>query len=320
MKKWFAVVVTVLGLSLTASAIAAEKIMIAEPNWVNARLMAHMLKHVIIDKLGVEADTVPGTNPVIFKGMDRGKGDIDVHPDVWLPNQQGLVDTYVTENKTVALSEGYYTGDTAWCVSSAVAERLQLKTVYDLATPEMAKHFDHTGDDRGEIWIGPSAWAGTNIRRVKMRDYGLDNFFDTTTEEEEIAYATFGDAYRKDKPYLTVCYEPHYVFKLYDLFKLEEPPYDEEKWNVIQPSEDPDWLSKSMAMTADATKKIHVGYSLTLATRAPQVANLLKNVSIDTKTMSEWTHRVVIDKSEPATVVQEWIAANSERIDGWLGL
>ena len=243
MKKWFAAAVTVLGLSLTAPVIAAEKIMIAEPNWVNARLMAQVIKHVIIDKLGVEADTVPGTNPLIFKGMDRG-----------------------------------------------------------------------------EIWIGPSAWAGTNIRRVKMRDYGLENFFDTTTEEEEIAYATFGDAYRKDKPYLTICYEPHYVFKLYDLFKLEEPPYDEEKWHVIQPSEDPDWFSKSKAMTADATKKIHVGYSLSLTTRAPQVAKLLKNISIDTQTMSDWTHQVVINKSEPAVVAQEWIAANPERIDGWLGL
>ena len=65
---------------------------------------------------------------------------------------------------------------------------------------------------------------------------------------------------------------------------------------------------------------IHVGYSLSLATRAPQVANLLKNISVDTQTMSDWTHQVVINKSEPSAVAQEWIAANSERIDGWLGL
>ena len=320
MKKWFAAVVTVLGLSLTAPAIAAEKVMVAEPNWVGARLMAQMIKHVIVDKLGVEADTVPGTNPVIFKGMDRGKGDIDVHPDVWLPNQQGLVDTYVKEKKTVALSDGFYLGYTGWCVSTAVAERLQLETIFDLATPEMAQHFDATGDDRGEIWIGPTAWAGTNIRRVKMRDYGLDNFFDTTTEEEEIAYAAFGDAYRKDKPFLTICYEPHYIFKLYDLTQLEEPAYDEEKWQMVQPSEDPDWFSKSMVMTADAPKNTHVGYSLSLTSRAPQVAKFLKNVSMDTDTMSEWTLGVVVEKRDPADVVQEWVAANPERVDGWLGL
>ena len=294
--------------------------MISEPNWVNARLMAQMIKHVIIEKLGVEADTVPGTNPVIFKGMDRGKGDIDVHPDVWLPNQQGLVDTYVKEKETVALSEGFYLGFSRWCVSTAVAARLQLKTVFDLATPEMAKHFDDTGDERGEIWIGPTAWAGTNIRRVKMRDYGLENFFDSTTEEEEIAYAAFGDAYRKDNPFLTICSEPHYILKLYDLAQLEEPPYDEAKWQMVQPSEDPDWLSKSMVMSADAPKQIHVGYSLSLVTRAPQVAQFLENVAMDTDTMSEWTLRVVVDKREPADVVQEWIAANPERIDAWLGL
>ena len=282
--------------------------------------MAQMIKHVIIDKLGVEADTVPGTNPVIFKGMDRGKGDIDVHPDVWLPNQRGLVDTYVNEKKTVALSKGFYLGFSRWCVSAAVAERLQLETVFDLATPEMARHFDDTGDGRGEIWIGPTAWAGTNIRRVKMRDYGLDNFFDPTTEEEEIAYAAFGDAYRKDKPFLTICSEPHYIPKLYELAPLEEPPYEEAKWQMVQPSEDPDWYSKSMVMTMDAPKEIHVGYSLSLVERAPQVAQFLENVAVDTDIMGEWTLRVVVDEREPADVVQEWVAANPERIDAWLGL
>lgn len=320
MKKWAAIVVTVLGLSLIAPVMAAEKIMVAEPNWIGARLMAQLVKQIIVDKLGTEADTVPGTNPVIFKGMDRGKGDIDVHPDVWLPNQRGLVDTYVGEKKTVALSDGFYTGDSGWCVSTEVAKRLQLKTIYQLATPEMAKHFDVTGDGRGEIWIGPSAWAGTNIRRVKMRDYGLENFFDVTTEEEEIAFASLGDAIRKDKPFLTVCYEPHYILKLYELTRLEEPAYDKDKWVMFQPSEDPDWLAKSKVATAFPSINAHVGYSLSLETRAPQVAQFLKNISLDTETVSDWTYKVVVDKREPSDVVREWIAANPARVDKWLGL
>jgi len=320
MKKWFLMVVTVLGLSLTAPLIAAEKIMIAEPNWIGARLTAQLVKHIIVDKLGTDADTVPGTNPVIFKAMARGKGDIDVHPDVLLPNQQGLVDTYVTGEKAVALSDGFYLADSGWCVSTKVAERLQLNSIFQLATPEMAKHFDVTGDDRGEIWIGPSAWAGTNIRRVKMRDYGLENFFDVTTEEEEIAYASLGDAIRKDKPFLTVCYAPHYIFTLYDLTRLDEPPYDDEKWVMVQPSEDPDWLAKSQVATAFPAGNGHVGYSLSLETRAPQVAKFLKNISLDTSTISEWTYKVVVDKREPSDVVREWIAANPARVDKWLGL
>ena len=294
--------------------------MVAERNWVGARLMAQLIKQVIVDKLGGDAETVPGTNSVIFKGMERGKDDIDVHPDVWLPNQEGLVHTYVRDNKTVALSDGFYEGDTGWCVSAKVAKQLQIKTVFDLATPEMAKHFDVTGDGRGEIYIGPSAWAGTNIRRVKMRDYGLDNFFDTTTEEEEIAYATLGDAIRKDRPHLTVCYSPHYIFKLYDLTKLEEPAYDASKHTMVQPSEDPDWMAQSKIMTGDAVKKIHVAYSLTLETRTPQVANFLKDIALDSETVTNWTHEVIVDKKEPANVVSDWIAANPSRVESWLGL
>ena len=320
MKKWIVVVATVLGLALAAPAMAAEKIMIGEPNWLGARLMGALIKQIIVDKLGVEADLTPATNVVIFKAMDRGKGDIDVHPDVWRPNQESLVNIYANENKTVGLSDGFYEGIGSWCVSTKVAKRLQLKTVFDLATPEMAKHFDTTGDDRGEIWIGPGAWASTNIWRVKLRDYGLANFFDPTTEEEEIAYAALGDAIRKDKPFIVLCNTPHYLWKLYDLTRIGEPPYDPAKYTIVQPNEDPDWYAKSKILTGEPVKNIHVAYSLSLEKRAPRVAKFLKNIAVDADTISAWTHQVVVDKREPADLVSEWIASNSARIDGWLGL
>ena len=320
MKKWIVVVATVLGLALAAPAMAAEKIMIGVPTWVGARLMGALIKQIIIDKLGVEADTTPGNNVVIFKSMDRGKGDIDVHPDVWRPNQESLVNTYVNEHKTVALSDGFYEGTVSWCVSTKVAKRLQIKTVFDLATPEMAKHFDVTGDDRGEIWIGPGAWASTNNWRVKLRDYGLGNFFDPTTEEEAIAYASLGDAIRKDKPFIVLCYTPHYVFKLYDLTRIEEPPHDPAKYTIVQPNEDADWYNKSKILTGEQVRNIHVAYSLSLEKRAPRVAKFLKNITMDADTMSTWTHQVVVDEREPADLVREWIASNSARVDGWLGL
>ena len=48
-------------------------------------------------------DGVPGNNATIFQAMHQGKGAIDVHPDVWLPNQQSFTQKYVDGEKTVTL-------------------------------------------------------------------------------------------------------------------------------------------------------------------------------------------------------------------------
>ena len=66
----------ILAMCSAFSAYAQEVITIGEPNWTSGRAMAGLVKVAI----------VPGTNAVIFKGMDRSKGEIDVHPDVWIPN------------------------------------------------------------------------------------------------------------------------------------------------------------------------------------------------------------------------------------------
>jgi len=72
------------------SVTAAEKVNIGAPSWTGAQAIAALLQAVVIDRIGGEAELVPGNNATIFQAMDQGKGDIDVHPDVWLPNQEGF--------------------------------------------------------------------------------------------------------------------------------------------------------------------------------------------------------------------------------------
>ncbi|MCP4286864.1 MAG: glycine/betaine ABC transporter substrate-binding protein, partial [Gammaproteobacteria bacterium] len=74
-------------LSSTA-AFSAEKVNIGTPAWTGAQAIAALLQAVVVERIGGEANLVPGNNATIFQGMDQGKGDIDVHPDVWLPNQE----------------------------------------------------------------------------------------------------------------------------------------------------------------------------------------------------------------------------------------
>ncbi len=297
---------------------AQDTVVIGEPAWPAARVIAQVIKTVIEEEIGGSADIVPGKNPVIFKAMDRGKGDIDVHPDVWLPNQGSLTAEYVDAKGTVALSESTYKGMTGMCIPGYMAE-MGITSIQDLATPDGAALFDSNGDGKGEIWIGAAAWAGAKTWTVKLRDYGVSDFFELTSEDEAVALANVGNRIRAKQGVVFSCYKPHYVFKLHDLALLEEPAYDPELYNMVQPNEDPDWLENSSVATADPAKTVHVAYSRSLEERAPEAARLLANIALDNQTVSAWTHEVVVNEMDPAEVASNWVAGNKDRVQGWLG-
>ena len=307
-------------LSASTAAVAQEVVRVAEPNWASGRAMAGLIKVVIEDKLGGKAELVPGTNAVIFKAMDRGKGEIDVHPDVWLPNQSNFTDEYVDANKTVALSRGSYEGFSAFCAPREFAAKHNIKTVFDLATPEAAELMDRDGDGMGDIWVGAPGWASTKINSVKVRDYGITNFFQPMEAEEEVATASISDALNKDEGFAFYCYAPHYNWFVFDMVRLEEPAYDPAKYDMKQPAEDPNWFENSKVSTGDKPKAIHVGYSRSLETRAPSVAAFLSRIQMDTETVNNFTHEIVVKKRSSEEVAREWIAANAARVDAWLGL
>ena len=309
-----------IALTTSTVAIAQEVVKVAEPNWASGRAMAGLIKVVIEDKLGGKVELVPGTNAVIFKAMDRGKGEIDVHPDVWLPNQSNFTDEYVDGNKTVALSKGNYEGFSAFCAPKEFAAKHNIKSVFDLATPEAAKLMDRDGDGMGDIWVGAPGWASTKINSVKVRDYGISNFFKPIEAEEEVATASISDALNKNEGYAFYCYAPHYNWFVFDMVRLEEPEYDPAKYDMKQPAQDPNWFENSKVSTADKAKTIHVGYSKSLEQRTPDVAAFLARIDMDTDTVNNFTHEIVVKKRSSEDVAREWIAANSDRVDGWLGL
>lgn len=306
--------------TIATSPAAADKIVIGDPGWPGAKIIAHVIKTVVTDKLGGEAELVPAKNPAIYAGMDAGKGSIDVHPDVWLPNQKSFTDEFVDKKKTVALSEGYYEGRTGFCVPTAAAKKHGIRSVYDLATPEAQKAFDGDGDGSGEIWVGASGWASAKINQVKVRDYGIGDFLTPTTEDEAVFYAKMATAVKSGEGVAFYCYSPHYVHKLHDVTMIDEPQYDASKYVMVQPNEDPDWFAKSKITTGDQIKTVRVAYSRSLETRAPEIARFLRNINLSADAVSAMTHALSVEKHEPATVAAEWVANNSDAVDSWLGL
>ncbi len=302
------------------SAIAAEKVKIGAPSWTGAQAIAALLQAVVVERIGGEAELVPGNNATIFQGMDQGKGDIDVHPDVWLPNQESFTKKYVDELKTVTLSKNPYEGNQGFCVSQDFAKQNSISDIADLGRPDVAMKMDSDGNGKGEMWIGAPGWASANVNEVKVRDYQLLSFIEPVRAEESVKTARIKDSIAKKEGYAFYCYKPHAVWYMFDVTMLSEPKYDPAKYKMVQPSDSPDWYQESKVATKDALKNVQIAWSNSLRERSPAIVEFFERFSLTADDVSNFAYEISGKGRKASEVASEWIAKNPDRVDAWLGL
>ena len=307
---------------LTAMSIPAiaEDVKIGVPSWTGAQAMAHLLGAVVEMRIGGTVDYVPGNNATIFQGMDQGKGDIDVHPDVWRPNQECFSKKYVDCAGSVVLNQQPYEGNQGFCVSKDFAKANNITDIADLGRPDVAALMDSDGNGKGEMWIGAPGWASANVNEVMVRDYGLLVFIEPFRAEESVNTARIKDSIAKGEGYAFYCYKPHAVWVMFDVVMLSEPTYDSAKYTMVQPSDDADWYEKSSVSTKDALKQVQIAYSKTLPDRSPAIAEFFERFSVTADDVSNFAFEISGNGRDPAEFAREWVEANPDRVDAWLGL
>jgi len=314
-------VLTAVALSFASiPASAAEKVNIGVPSWTGAQAIANLLAEVVTSKIGGEAELIPGNNATIFQAMDQGKGDIDVHPDVWLPNQESFTKKYVDDAGTVTLSSNPYEGNQGFCVSKDFAAENNITDIADLGRPDVAEKMDSDGDGKGEMWIGAPGWASANVNEVKVRDYGLMDFIEPVRAEESVKTARVKDSIAKGEGYAFYCYQPHAVWFMFDVEMLSEPTYDEAKYTMVQPSDSDNWFEESNVETKDALKQVQIAWSNSLADRSPAIAEFFNNFELTAEDVSSFAFEISGNGRDAAEVAKEWVENNAERVDAWLGL
>jgi len=306
--------------AMSFPAFAGEEVKIGVPSWTGAQAIAHLLGAVVEMRIGGTVEYVPGNNATIFQGMDQGKGDIDVHPDVWLPNQESFTKKYVDGAGSVTLSSNPYEGNQGFCVSSAFAEANNITDIADLGRPDVAALMDSDGNGKGEMWIGAPGWASANVNEVKTRDYGLLDFIEPIRAEESVKTARIKDSIAKGEGYAFYCYKPHAVWFMFDVKMLSEPTYDPAKYVMVQPSDDADWYEKSSVATKDALKKVQIAWSNSLESRSPAIAEFFGRFALTADDVSNFAFEISGNGRDPAEVAREWVEANPDRVDAWLGL
>ncbi|MEM8577407.1 MAG: glycine betaine ABC transporter substrate-binding protein [Pseudomonadota bacterium] len=302
-------------IALASAASAQEKITFSDLSWNGAQAIGHVLSAIIEDEMGGDAEIVSGMNQaaVIFAGMDKGDGSIDVMTDVWMPNQQALWDEYIEDLGTVK-TNAPYNGTSNIYVPTYMTDKV--KTIEDLKNPEIAAMFDTDGNGKGEYWAGDVTWASTKRWQIKFKSYGLDALWEPNIVSADTFKAGLEAAYTAEKPQLFYYWTPEAIHVKYDLTAVEEPARTDGCEDVDLDAED--WLEVSEFNCVIASNEIFVAYSASLEERNPAVASMLSNVQFTGDEINGWIVEMFENKRDPREVAEDWIADNKDTVQGWI--
>ena len=300
----------------SATAVSAqEKVMISDPSWNGARAVGHVIKAIITGEMGGEAEILTGMNqqPVIFAGMDKGDGSIDIHPDMWMPNWQSAWDQYVTGNGTVKTNNGY-AGTSLLYVPTYLADKVN--SIDDLKNPEIAAMFDTDGDGLGEYWAGDVTWASTKRWQVKFKSYGLVGLWEPNIISGYTFKAGLAAAYAASQPQLFYYWTPEALHVQYDLTALEEPARFDGCESLDLDAEN--WLEVSEFECEGTAATVYIAYSASLEQRNPKVAAMLSRMQLTGDEVGLWIQEMFENKRDPAEVAADWIAENQDLVNSWV--
>jgi glycine betaine/proline transport system substrate-binding protein len=179
-------------------------------------------------------EEIPG-----FMGLERG--DLQITMEAWVDNSASYWEKAEKRGEVVSLGKNYPDAPQGWYVPTYVIKgdasrgiaplAPDLKSVSDLA--RYWKLFrDPENKDKGRFNNGPSGWIVSVTNGKRLKAYGLDDrFVNFYTGSAAALAASIAGACEKGQPVLAYYWEPTPILGMYDMTKLEEPPYDEAVWN-----------------------------------------------------------------------------------------
>lgn len=293
-----------------APAVFAADIVIGVPNWPSVNVTAHIIKLILEDNYGLQVELQAASNPVIFEAMARGS--MQIHPEVWLPNQQALYERAATG---LVLNRHTATGIQGICANQS-ARAAGIRDISDLSDPAKARLLDTDGDGRGSLFIGAPGWSSTQVERSKARAYGYNLLLELAELDEGLAASQLAIAQRRGMPWVGYCYTPHHVFVLYpDLALLGEPPFDAARWQPAAAGTDLQTAAVAMAWPPQQVQPV---YAKSLARSYPMAATLMDNLDMNTGDMSRFAWELVVNKRDAREFARSWIDEHRARVAGWM--
>ncbi len=298
-----------------SSAFAKETVVIGQLNWTASLAIQDVLKQILEKQFDVNVKYMALDPSVLYKAMDEGS--VDIHPDLWLPNNQNLYDTYAKRG-TIILGKQHYVGKNAFFIPGYIQDKHKIYSVKDLKDKETSRLFDVDGDGKGDYWAGAPGWNITAENQVRWKDYGLSDHYQVVSVSDAAIKGLLKSRYKRKKGIIFYYWSPEWLHAKYDLRQLEEPAYYEGCSQMKDPKKDPNWLKNSSINCAAQDAKVYIAYSSHLQKRLPDVVKFINNVKLKPEMINEWVLKVDFERRSVQSVVEQWIQDNQSTVNQWL--
>ena len=119
---------------LTVAPVAAKTtVIIGVPNWPTAQVTSHIIAGVLQQRYDAAVRLRPIGTVELFDAIDRG--EVDIHPEIWLPNSSVPVERYTDELGTLSLAPARVEATQHICTTQATVEMTGIEHITDLAKP-----------------------------------------------------------------------------------------------------------------------------------------------------------------------------------------
>ena len=158
--------------SISGTANACGKLVIAEQNWASAELMANVDKIILEEGYGCEVELVPGATMPTFTSMND-KGTPDMNPEQWANAVYTPLKKAVSEKRLIIANKAPITGlGEGWWINPAAIEKYpQIKNMTAMEILEHPEWFPSKEDaSKGGFMGCPAGWgcqlANANLYRA----------------------------------------------------------------------------------------------------------------------------------------------------------
>ncbi len=275
--------------------------------WDSAALDVAVARIILEQKMGYPVELVPSTSNDQFEAVASGAAHASL--EVWTTSQPARVQEYVYDKKTVENGGPLGAiGQSGWYIPRyMLAQFPDIRDWESLKDPAVAAALatPETGG-KGRLLSGDPGWGDYQISESLLKNLGLD-FVIQGAGSEEAELEIIGAAYDKQEPFMFHLWTPHWVFALYDLYRINLPPFTEGCNAVV--------AEIACDFPEDHLMKI---FSLDLATYAPEVHQFLKNFTLTNSDQITMMATVKLDKQSIDQVAQAWVDNNESVWKAWI--